>query len=424
MGLTVKRVARLMRRGEAGQYTDGGTEGVRGLRLIVANKHAAHYELRFQLNHRSRQMGLGSCRDITLAEARIRAKEARRLLLDKVDPLEVRRTEHATKLAATAARMTFRQCAEAYIAAHRSEWKSAEHGIQWISSLRNYVYPVIGSVDVAMIDRPAVLRVLEQRVDAQRGKDAGQFWTIRTVTADRVRNRIELVLSFATARGHRPNGPNPAAWDDLKHILAKPKKAATVVHHAAVPYGEIPALIANLRQREGVGASALLFTILTATRVGEVLGATWDEVDLDNKVWTIPAARMKAGREHKIPLSPAVVELLNSLYREDGNPHLFIGPRGSVLSKDALTAALRRLDRSETVHGFRSSFSDWANEQTRHSHHTVEIALAHKVGNEVEQSYRRGDMIAKRVKLMADWASYCTTPIPTGATVTPIHAVR
>jgi integrase len=423
MGLTVKKVAKLMRRGEAGQYGDGGTEGVRGLRLIVANRNAAHFELRYQLDHRSRQMGLGSARDLTLAEARLRAKEARRLLLDKIDPLEARRAEHSAKLAVTASRMTFKEAAHAYIAAHQGEWKSAEHGAQWLSSLRNYVLPVIGSLDVAQIDRPAVLRVLEQRVVESRGKPAGQLWQTKTVTADRVRNRIELVLSFAAARGHRPAGPNPAAWDDLKHILAAPKKAATVVHFAAVPYAEIPALIANLRTKEGVGASALLFTILTASRVGEALGATWDEIDLNTNTWTIPASRMKAGREHKIPLAPAVVELLSNLPHEADNPHLFIGPRGATLSKDALTATLRRCNRTETVHGFRSSFSDWAHSRTSHSNHAIELALAHAVGNETERAYRRGEMVTKRMKLMQDWAAF-SSPIPTGATVVPIRQSR
>jgi integrase len=424
MSLTVKRVARLMRRGEAGQYTDGGTEGVRGLRLIVANKHAAHFELRFQLDHRSRQMGLGSARDISLAEAREKAKTARKLLLEKIDPLEARRVEYSARLAVTASRMTFKEAATAYIAAHQSSWKSAEHGRQWLSSLASYVHPLIGSLDVAQIDKPLVLRVLRQPVAAALGKPAGQFWTVRTVTADRVRNRIELVLGFATAEGRRPSGPNPASWDELKHVLASPKKVVAVTHHAAVAYNEIPALIANLRGREGVGASALQFVILTACRVGEALGATWEEIDFNTNTWTIPKERMKASKEHKVPLAPYVVDLLNDLQREDANEHLFIGPRNSVLSNDALTAVLRRLDRTETVHGFRSSFSDWANEQSRHPRAAIEIALAHKVGNEVEQAYRRGDMILKRKQLMIDWSVFCTTPIPTGATVTPLHRAR
>jgi integrase len=365
-------------------------------------------------------MGLGSARDFSLAEPRLRAKEARQKLADKIDPLEVKRAEQATKLAVTASKMTFKQCAEAYIAAHRNEWRSADHGMQWLRSLANYVYPLIGSFDVAQIGKPAVLRVLKQPVTAALGKPAGEFWTVRTVTANRTRNRIELILNYAVACDARPPGFNPAAWSGLKDLLSAPKKTVSMVHHPAVPYSEIPALIANLRGREGSGAAALRFVILTATRAGEALGATWSEIDLNTNVWTIPAERMKAGKEHKIPLAPAVVELLNGLYREDGGNHLFIGPRGDVLSKDALTAALRRLDRTETIHGFRSSFSTWASERTAHSNHTIEISLAHTVGNAVERSYRRGDMFAKRAKLMADWAIYCTSPVPVGATVTPM----
>jgi integrase len=421
MGLTVKRVARLRRRGEAGQYTDGGTEGVRGLRLIVVNRHAAHYELRYQLNHRSRQMGLGSAADLTLAAARERAKAARLLLLDKVDPLEIRRAEQATKLAATASKLTFKEAAQAYIAAHQKEWKSAEHGRQWLSSLAAYVYPLIGTFDVAQIGKPAILKVLKQPVAAALGKPAGEFWTVRGVTADRTRNRIELVLNYAVACDARPPGFNPAAWSGLKELLSAPSKKK-VAHLAAVPYTEIPALIASLRGREGVGAKALLFTILTAARVGEVLGATWDEIDFATNTWTIPATRMKADREHKVPLSPQVIELLNDLPREHGNPHVFIGPRAATLSNDALMATLRRVGRTETTHGFRSSFSDWANETTRHPRLAIELSLAHKVGNEVEQAYRRGDMIAKRAKLMADWAAFCMNPVATGATVTPLRA--
>ena len=421
MGLTVKRVARLRRRGEAGAYSDGGMEGVKGLRLIVVNRTASHWELRFQLNKRPRQMGLGSARDFSLAEARLRAKAARQLLADKVDPLEIRRVEQATKLAATASKLTFKEAAQAYIAAHQKEWKSAEHGRQWLSSLASYVYPLIGTFDVAQIGKPAILKVLKQPVMEALGKPAGEFWSVRTVTADRVRGRIELVLNYAIACDARPPGFNPAAWSGLKGLLSSPKKVVAVKHHAAVPFAEIPALIANLRTREGVGASALQFVILTAVRVGEALGASWDEIDLANAMWTIPAERMKADKAHKIPLAPAVIDLLNGLYREDGNPHLFIGPRGAVLSNDALVATLRRLGRPETVHGFRSSFSDWSNETTRHSHHAIELSLSHAVGNQVEQAYRRGDQFAKRVKLMNDWATYCTTPIPTGATVVSIR---
>jgi integrase len=228
-----------------------------------------------------------------------------------------------------------------------------------------------------------------------------------------------LILSFAAARGYR-NGENPARWEDLKHILPQPTKLNTVKHHAAVAYAEVPMVVAELRGREGVGARALEFLILTAARTGEVVGATWDEIDLDKKEWLIPAERMKGGKEHRVPLSPQCMALLR--YREDGNPHVFIGARQPRLSDTTLSELLKRLDRIETVHGFRSSFSDWAHEQTAHSDHTIEISLAHKVGNKVEQAYHRGAMFDKRRRLMEQWASYCMMPTKPTAKVTPVRA--
>jgi integrase len=424
MGLTVKRVAKLRRRGEAGVYSDGGSDGIRGLRLVVQNKRASHWELRYQINKKARQMGLGSASDFSLAQARERAKAARQKLADKVDPLEARRTERATKLAAAATKMTFKEAAEAYFAAHQNEWRSAKHGAQWMTTLRDYAFPFLGALDVSQIGVPTILKVLEQKVPAARGFPAGQLWQVRTVTADRTRSRIEQVLNFAHGRGHRLAGENPASWSHLQHILAEPKKVAKVVHHAAVPYAQVPALIAELHRREGVGVKAMEFLILTSARLGEVIGATWQEIDLANanKTWVIPAERMKGGRDHRVPLAPRAVELLRSLPTEANNPHLFIGPRSERISADALTAVLRRLGRSETVHGSRSSFSDWAHEKTAYDNHTIEISLAHKVGNEVERSYRRGDLFDKRRKLMEAWASYVTTSTPVSATVTPIRS--
>ena len=224
--LTVKRVERLMRRGDPGRHLDGGTSGLRGLYLIVGGKTAAHWELRFQLNGRARWMGLGSARTFSLDQARQRAKEARERLADKIDPLDQRRAEHAAKLAATLAAKTFRQCAELYIAAHRAEWRSAQHGQDWNSTLARYVYPKIGTLNVADVHAPQVFDVLEQRVEG-----GGRFWDEKTVTADRVRNRIELILTLAMAKGYRPRGDNPAAWKYLKEVLGDPSKAAETVPH-------------------------------------------------------------------------------------------------------------------------------------------------------------------------------------------------
>ena len=427
MGLTIKKVAKLRRRGAIGRYLDGGRYGLPGLYLIIGGRNNAHWELRFELNGRARWMGLGSCRVFTLKDARERAKKHRQHLADGNDPLQLRRAERAAKAAAAAATKTFKECAEAYLEDNRAKWKSAKHGKQWVTSLANHVYPKIGNLDVAAIEMPHVLSVLEQRVDAQLGFPAGQFWKVRTVSADRVRNRVELILNYAVARGYRDGAkPNPARWEALKHIFPQPTELNTDKHHAAVPYADLPALFAELRRREGVGARALEFLILTAARTGEVVGVTWDEIDFDKELWVVPAERMKGKREHRVPLSSACIDLLRNLYREDGNPNIFVGARQPRLSNTGLSEVLKRLGRQETVHGFRSSFSDWAHEQTAHSDHTIEISLAHKVGTKVEQAYRRGNMFDKRRRLMADWARHCTTPTRAGrsAKVVGINEAR
>jgi integrase len=418
MNLTVKRIAKLLRNGQPGRHRDGE---VRGLYLCIGGKRNANWQLRYELHRRAHWMGLGSAFEFSLKDARERANKHRQQLADGNDPLQLKRAERAAKAATALSVKTFKQCAEDFIETHQSKWKSAKHGAQWKSSLATHVYPKIGNLDVRDIGRPHILNILEQKIEAQLGHPAGQFWKVRTVSADRVRNRIELILNFAAARGYR-NGDNPARWEDLKHILPQPAKVAPVEHHAAMPYAAVPTVVAELRRREGVAARALEFLILTAARTGEVLNATWNEIDLEDKVWIIPAERMKGGAEHRVLLSPQCITLLRGLYREDGNPYLFIGQRQLRLSDTALSVTLERLGRDETVHGFRSSFSDWAHERTSHSDHTIEISLAHKVGNKVEQAYRRGAMFDKRRRLMADWARYCTTaPAQRSATVTTLR---
>jgi integrase len=364
MSLTAKKVARLMRSGEPSRN--------RGLYLIVANKAGAHWELGYQLHGRSRWLGLGSARTFELDEARERAKRERQKLADKIDPLDIRRVERAKQAAANANIKTFRECADDYIAAHRVGWRSPKHGGQWINTLSTYVHPLIGDLDVAAIDTPCVLRVLEQQVTTSQGNPGGPFWIARAVTAERVRSRIELILAWAAARGHRPQGDNPARGKGhINQILVAPakNKLARVVPHRAVPYAELPGLMAELRRHNGVAA-----------RRGEVIGAKWDEVDLADATWTIPAGRMKRDREHRVPLGPSAIDLLKSLYVEDGNPYLFIGAQQERLSNAAMIQRLRRLGRSETVHGFRSSFSDWAHESTAFSNHAIELSLAHSIG--------------------------------------------
>jgi len=391
--LSAKKVERIKNKG---RYGDGE---VRGLYLQVSNNGAKSWLLRYQLDKVTRWMGLGGM-EFSLKEARERAKAARQKLADRIDPIDARRDERARAKAAKAKALTFAQAAQQYHEQHEAEWSNKKHRDQFLRSLMTYAYPIIGDLDVATVGMPEVLKVLEQKVpEAIKGNPAGVFWQVRTTTANRVRNRIELVLDWAVVRGHRPQGvPNPARWQgNLSEALPKPGKVAPVVNHRAVPYKEMPELMAQLGTHEGVGVKGLQFAILTAARRGEVLGARWDEIDFDAAMWTVPAERMKGRREHRVPLARHVIELLKGLYTEDGTPYVFVGPRtGAQLSETALAEALRRAGRSETVHGLRSSFSDWAHESTSFSNHEIELSLAHTVGNAVEKAYRRGDMLDRR----------------------------
>jgi integrase len=396
--LSAKKVAKL--KGE-GRYHDAA---VPGLYLQVTRTNsgiAKSWLLRYEMDGRpERNMGLGSLSIFSLAQARERARGARRLIADGIDPLEAKRQRRAEAKAAAAKRLTFRQAAEQYFNAHQSEWTSASHRDQFLASLRNYVFPHIGDIDVAAIEMAEVLRALEP------------IWLTKTATATRVRQRIEQILDFAAVSGRRPRGSNPARWKGfLDQVLAKPAKVAPVEHRRAVGYAELPSFMAQLRQREGTAARALEFAVLAAARTSEVLGAVWDEINLTDAVWVVPGSRMKGGREHRVPLSSPALDLLRALPRENGNPFLFVGPLpGRGFSDMALTRVMQRIGRTETVHGFRSTFSDWAHEQTAHANHAIEISLAHAVGSETEKAYRRGPMFAKRAKLMSDWAKYCCSP--------------
>jgi integrase len=281
----------------------------------------------------------------------------------------------------------------------------------WKDSLERFVYPKIGNLLIADIDKPLVLGVLEQHVQGTtRFPTSGKFWDARTVSADRVRGRIEQVINFAIAKGYRPGGQNPAAWDGLKDILASPTRSTTKKHHAALPYVEAPALLNDLRQHEGIGARALEFLMLTAARPGEVISAKWGEIDLDAKVWTIPAARMKGGKTHRVPLSAPALALLRALPQEAANGYVFIGARAEKIAETTLQTLLRRIRQGVTPHGFRSTFSDWAYERSAFNNHVIEMCLAHVVGSDVERAYRRGDLFDRRRKLMEAWATYCTSP--------------
>jgi integrase len=406
MALTTKEVAKLT---EPGRYGDG-----KGLYLQVTPAGVRSWLLRYERSGRERAMGLGPVDDFTLDEARERARRARQLLQDGIDPIDARQTERAKQKAeaarADAKNITFQECAEKYFKFHSPKWNNAKHSAQFLSTLKMYAYPVLAKLPVAAIDKALVLRAIEP------------IWYTKTETASRVRGRIESVLDFAKTRGYR-SGDNPAAWQgNLVHALPARNTIAKVEHHAALPFVDIPAFMADLVSREGIAARALEFAILNAARTGEVIGARWSEIDLEGKVWTIPAGRMKAKKEHRVPLSGKALQILKALPREEE----FVFPGGrknSAISNMAMAELLKRMGRLDiTVHGFRSTFRDWAAETTHYPNHVVEQALAHVIGDKVEAAYRRGDLFEKRRKLMAEWAGYCARPAMAGkSNVTPMR---
>jgi integrase len=362
---------------------------------------------RFMLAGKAREMGLGPLPDTTLSEARGKALEARKLRWEGIDPIEHRKAVRAHARLDAAKAITFKECADAYIRAHKAGWRNAKHADQWESTLTTYADPVFGSLPVQSIDTGLVMRVLEG------------IWGEKPETAGRVRGRIEVILDWATVRGYR-QGENPARWrGHLDKLLPKRSKVARVEHHSALPYREIGAFLASLRAQEGTGARALEFAILTAARTGEILGARWDELDLEAAIWAIPAGRMKGEREHRVPLSAPAMAVVEALKQTRTGDHVFPGGKARrPLSNMAMLVLLRRMNRSDlTVHGFRSTFRDWAAEKTAYPNEVVEMALAHAVGNKVEAAYRRGDLFDKRRPLMDDWAAFCDAPAADGNVV-------
>jgi integrase len=387
---------------QKGMYHDGG-----GLYLQVSAGGAKSWVYRFMLDGRAREMGLGPVHAIPLAEARKRAAECRRMRLDGIDPIEARSAQRVRKRLAAATAMTFEQCAEAYIAAHKAGWKNPKHAAQWPSTLATYVYPVFGILPVQAVDVGLVMKALEP------------IWLSKPETASRLRGRIESILDWATTRGYR-QGENPARWrGHLENLLPKKSKLRRVQHHPALPYNDAADFLAELRVQEGVAARALEFLILTAARTGEVIGARWDEIDLEAKIWVVPAARMKAGREHRVPLSAAAATVLEQMKEIRESDFVFPGgKKGKPLSNMAMLAVLKRMGRGDlTAHGFRSSFRDWAAERTNFPHEVAEMALAHTVGDKVEVAYRRGDLFQKRRQVMEAWARFCAAS-GTGKVVT------
>ena len=374
-----------------GLYADGG-----GLYLRVTPTEARMWLYRFQMHGRRRDMGLGPTDLYSLAEARQKALEARKLVAEGVDPIEARQAKRSAAAVDASKGMTFRACAEAYINAHRSGWRNPKHAAQWPATLDAYAYPHFGSLPVQAVDVGLVLKAIEP------------IWTVKPETASRVRGRIEIVLDWATARGYR-QGENPARWrGHLENLLPPRSKVRRVEHYAALPYAEVAAFVADLRQQEGVGARALEFAILTAARTGEVIGARWGEINIAERLWTVPADRMKAGKEHRAPLSDAAMAIVEKMAAIRQGDHLFPGGKAErPISNMAMLMLLRRMGRDDlTAHGFRSTFRDWAAECTNFPAEVAEMALAHTVGDKLEAAYRRGDLFQKRREIMAAWANF------------------
>lgn len=369
--------------------------GVDGLLLQVTPTGGRSWLLRATVKGKRRQIGLGSYPDVTLAQARERARGVKDLIWQGIDPLAEKR------------RLTFAQAMEKTLEARTAEFRNEKHKKQWRSTLDTYAVPMLGNMAVSDIDVSDVLRVLEP------------IWTTKTETASRLRGRIEAVLSWATVGGHR-KGDNPARWrGNLDAVLPKPGKVAKVKHNPALSLADAPDWFTDLRKREGMATRALEFVALTAARSGEVRGATWAEIDLGAGVWTIPAERMKAGKEHRVPLTQEAVALLKALPRMKDCPYVFPAARGGALSDMALSACMKRINearedgyldprsgRPAVPHGLRSTFRDWAAERTEFERDMAEMALAHTVGSTVERAYRRGDMIEKRRQMMAAWARF------------------
>lgn len=368
--------------------------GVSGLYLQVTSSGARSWILRATVGGKRRDMGLGGFPDVTLAFARDRAREARSKIEQGLDPILERERALSLLRAEQAKSMTFEAACQALIDAKSDEWRNPKHRAQWAASLATYAYPTIGKLQVGDVGQAHILSILQP------------IWKDKTETATRLRGRIEQVLDWARVRGFR-EGENPARWrGHLDKLLPAPTKIARVVHHKALPIDAMPGFLAQLRQRKGLSARALEFLVLTAARSGEVRGATWQEIDMEAAVWTVPAERMKAQKEHRVPLSPQALALLASMPRLEGNDLVFPAPRGGQLSDMTLTNLMRRMELEAVPHGMRSTFRDWAAERTHFPREVAEMALAHTIGNAVEAAYRRGDLFTKRAEMMTAWSDF------------------
>jgi len=398
-----------LRSTKPGLHFDGGGLALQVTPARDGDGFSRSWIFRWTRGDVTRSMGLGSVITVSLAEARAAALQCRKLLHSGLDPIAHRDAERSATVAASAKAMTFEQCANAYMAAHRQEWRSQQHAADWPSSLRKHIYAPLGKIDVRSIDTALVLKALQP------------IWSGIPETASRLRGRIETILDWASVAGLR-QGDNPARWQGhLEHLLAAPGKRQ-VKHHPALPWAELPAFMAKLRATDSTVARAMEFLILTAARKGEARFATWAEIDLDAATWVIPGNRMKAGKEHRVPLSPRCLEILLKMKATAMGEHIFPGRHGP-LGESAFEHLRRKLGLGDiTLHGFRSSFRDWAAEQTAFAHDVVEQALAHSVGTAVERAYKRTDLFEKRRRLMEAWAKFCARPAVEGATVTKLRA--
>lgn len=389
--LTAGHVAKLS---APGTYVDGN-----GLILRIAPGGSKQWQFRYRWGDRERYMGLGGVRSLSLSKAREAARKARELLLEGRDPIEERRAAKRAALAERLKTVTFREACRLYLKAHQSGWRNEKHREQWSRTLEMYAWPFIGDLSVRDIDTAAVHKVLEP------------VWTTKNETASRLRQRIEKVLDWATVHGYR-EGENPARWrGHLQALLPAPSKVQKTQHLPALPYQKVGDFLRSLRDRDGIAARALEFTILTVARSSEATGARWEEVDFDAGTWTVPAERMKAGREHVVPLSERAVEILRSMEAvSNGNGFVFPGQRKATLSNMAMLQLLKRMEwQSITVHGFRSTFRDWAGDCTAYPREVAEACLAHTIQG-VEAAYRRSDALEKRRRLLDDWAEFCRCP--------------
>lgn len=383
--------------------------GVAGLLLQVQNSGARSWVLRATVGGKRRDIGLGAYPEVGLGRAREKASDIRNKIREGIDPVAERKTAQDALRAAQAARITFDECAHQCLASKSQEFRNPKHIQQWQNTLTTYASPVIGKLPVSDVRIEHIVRILES------------LWTTKTETAVRLRGRLEAVLAWATVRGYR-SGDNPARWKGhLDAVLPQPTKVTKVQHFKAMPVDEIGEFMRKLRARHGVGARALEFLILSAARSGEVRGARWSEMDFKGKTWTIPGERMKAGREHVVPLSDDALRLLKDMPRHEGTELIFPNSQGRRLSDATLTAVLRRMERNETVHGFRSTFSDWCAERTGYPSEVREMALAHTITDKTEAAYRRGPLLEKRHRLMADWARFCAEPKQQAAAATNIR---